>query len=265
MENRAQKVTNLYEKIENNLYLVGSSAIEDKLQDGVPECIATLSKANIKIWVLTGDKQETAINIGYSCQLLTNDMDVYTIESNSEIELIKELKEKRHLVTENLKRMDYEKQRYNKIINNIYQTELDHNNNIKNNSKSNMKGDNSLPMNEHNFTNLKEKDPRSGGFATIYEKNCIQQGESAASGNALVINGQSLVYALSPNCEKDFLELACMCKAVICCRVTPGQKKAVVDLVKMHKKAITLAVGDGANDVSMIKCKWFLREIENNF
>ena len=59
---------------------------------------------------------------------------------------------------------------------------------------------------------------------------------------------------LNEKCEKEFLDLACMCKAVICCRVTPGQKKAVVDLVKTHKKAITLAVGDGANDVSMIKC-----------
>jgi hypothetical protein len=72
---------------------------------------------------------------------------------------------------------------------------------------------------------------------------------------ALVITGQSLVFALRPRLEREFLDLACLCKAVICCRVTPGQKKAVVDLVKTHKKAITLAIGDGANDVSMIKCK----------
>jgi phospholipid-translocating ATPase len=58
---------------------------------------------------------------------------------------------------------------------------------------------------------------------------------------------------LNPKIEKEFLDVACMCKAVICCRVTPGQKKGVVDLVKKNKKAITLAIGDGANDVSMIK------------
>ena len=80
--------------------------------------------------------------------------------------------------------------------------------------------------------------------------------ESPPNEYALVINGQSLVYALTSKCEHEFLELACLCKAVICCRVTPGQKKAVVDLVKTHKKAITLAIGDGANDVSMIKCKF---------
>jgi len=49
------------------------------------------------------------------------------------------------------------------------------------------------------------------------------------------------------------LEVGCMCKAVICCRVTPLQKAQVVDLVKNHKSSITLAIGDGANDVSMIK------------
>ena len=52
------------------------------------------------------------------------------------------------------------------------------------------------------------------------------------------------------------LELGCMCKAVICCRVTPLQKALVVDLVKRNKQSITLAIGDGANDVSMIKSKF---------
>lgn len=53
--------------------------------------------------------------------------------------------------------------------------------------------------------------------------------------------------------EQEFLKTACMCKAVICCRVTPLQKAQVVELVKKYKNAVTLAIGDGANDVSMIK------------
>lgn len=53
--------------------------------------------------------------------------------------------------------------------------------------------------------------------------------------------------------ELEFLKTACMCKAVMCCRVTPLQKAQVVELVKKYKKAVTLAIGDGANDVSMIK------------
>lgn len=53
------------ELIEKDMILIGCSAIEDKLQEGVPTCIETLSRAGIKIWVLTGDKMETAINIAY--------------------------------------------------------------------------------------------------------------------------------------------------------------------------------------------------------
>lgn len=63
-------------------------------------------------------------------------------------------------------------------------------------------------------------------------------------------------YALDCSMKLEFLETACMCKAVICCRVTPLQKAQVVELVKKHKKAVTLAIGDGANDVSMIKGIW---------
>ena len=60
--------------MERNLFLLGATAIEDRLQDGVPETIRALAQAGIKIWVCTGDKQETAINIGYSCRLLTANM-----------------------------------------------------------------------------------------------------------------------------------------------------------------------------------------------
>ncbi|KAF0873170.1 AT8A2 ATPase, partial [Crocuta crocuta] len=66
LKDRAQRLEECYEIIEKNLLLLGATAIEDRLQAGVPETIATLLKAEIKIWVLTGDKQETAINIGNS-------------------------------------------------------------------------------------------------------------------------------------------------------------------------------------------------------
>lgn len=56
------------------MILVGATAIEDKLQDQVGETIAALKRAGIKVWVLTGDKIETAINIGFSCKLLSDDL-----------------------------------------------------------------------------------------------------------------------------------------------------------------------------------------------
>lgn len=70
---------------------------------------------------------------------------------------------------------------------------------------------------------------------------------------ALVVNGNSLAHALDPGLRLVLLDVACLCKTVICCRVTPLQKAQVVELVKTHRKAVTLAIGDGANDVSMIK------------
>lgn len=58
------------------MFLLGATAIEDKLQEGVPDAIHTLQMAGIKIWVLTGDRQETAINIGMSCRLIAESMNL---------------------------------------------------------------------------------------------------------------------------------------------------------------------------------------------
>jgi phospholipid-transporting ATPase len=71
--------------------------------------------------------------------------------------------------------------------------------------------------------------------------------------NALVINGEALGFALSKELKLQFLDVGVMCHSVICCRVTPLQKALVVKLVKDTLKVVTLAIGDGANDVSMIQ------------
>ncbi|GAB4813241.1 hypothetical protein N2152v2_000287 [Parachlorella kessleri] len=71
-EDRDTKMNNLGNEIEQDLELVGVTAIEDKLQDGVPTAIATLLEAGVRVWMITGDKQETAINIGVSCKLVSN-------------------------------------------------------------------------------------------------------------------------------------------------------------------------------------------------
>lgn len=75
------KIDEYMDEIESNLELLGATAIEDKLQAGVPTTIANLSAAGVKIWVLTGDKEETAINIGFACQLVTNEMKMHIINS----------------------------------------------------------------------------------------------------------------------------------------------------------------------------------------
>lgn len=94
--NRAEELDKAAEIIEQNMFLLGATAIEDKLQDGVPDTIHTLHEANIKVWVLTGDRQETAINIGYSCKLLTEEMDLI-ICNEEDHDLTKDFLEKKLL------------------------------------------------------------------------------------------------------------------------------------------------------------------------
>ncbi|VTJ55228.1 Hypothetical predicted protein, partial [Marmota monax] len=85
--------------------------------------------------------------------------------------------------------------------------------------------------------------------------NCGDLGHLLGKENdlALIIDGETLKYALRFEIQKKFLDLALSCRAVLCCRLSPLQKAEIVDLVKKHEEAITLAVGDGANDVGMIR------------
>lgn len=86
LTDRSAKLRQTAAFVERNLCLLGATGIEDKLQEGVPEAIESLRQAGIKVWVLTGDKQETAISIGLSCKLLTGDMHQIVINGNSESE-----------------------------------------------------------------------------------------------------------------------------------------------------------------------------------
>jgi magnesium-transporting ATPase (P-type) len=84
LSTRVDKETRLDDhgdKIEHGYELIGASAIEDKLQDGVPDTIALLLRANIRVWMLTGDKQETAIEIGRSCSLVKTEMELIDLSS----------------------------------------------------------------------------------------------------------------------------------------------------------------------------------------
>ena len=84
IEGRNQLMSEAAAAIECNIFIVGATAIEDKLQRGVPETIATLGEAGIKLWVLTGDKRETAVEIGYSTNVLTPNMHLIQVPDNEE-------------------------------------------------------------------------------------------------------------------------------------------------------------------------------------
>jgi len=73
------QIDRLCDELEVEMEMLGSTAIEDKLQEGVPACIADMGRAGIAVWVLTGDKQETAINIAFACQLVDNSNKIHII------------------------------------------------------------------------------------------------------------------------------------------------------------------------------------------
>ena len=92
LNQREKLIDSLAERVESDLTLIGATAIEDKLQENVPETIAFLRSAGIKVWVLTGDKVETAVNIGYSCALLTRDMGSFVVDGKRTQEVESQLK-----------------------------------------------------------------------------------------------------------------------------------------------------------------------------
>ncbi|PQE33849.1 phospholipid-translocating P-type ATPase domain-containing protein [Rutstroemia sp. NJR-2017a WRK4] len=108
IQDREDKLEAVSDAIERDLTLLGGTAIEDRLQEGVPDTIALLAEAGIKLWVLTGDKVETAINIGFSCNLLTNDMELIVFKIEDEQVATAEAELDKHLASFNMTGSDAE-------------------------------------------------------------------------------------------------------------------------------------------------------------
>merc|ERR1711892_396393 len=176
-EKEIEIVANL---IEGDLRLIGATAIEDKLQENVPETIEKLLQADIHVWMLTGDKQITAENIAKSCRLHKDGTELIDVSDDVPTKV-------RSKITDKLEKL----KKYGKVGQNNELT--------------------------------------------------------------LIIDGRSLTHAMEEDIQNDFISLCTSCKAVICCRVSPLQKAEVVELVSKFTKSITLAIGDGANDVAMIQ------------
>lgn len=177
LENRQEKMEAVGEMIETKLELLGATAIEDKLQKGVPDAIDRFRRAGIKMWMLTGDKRETAINIGYSCRLVKDYSTVITLDHE-----IGELH--KHMVQ---------------------------------------------------------------ALAAITSHRVAH--------SVLVIDGHTLtVIDKDPSHKAIFTDIAISAESVICCRASPSQKASLVKVIRTKvKRSVTLAIGDGANDIAMIQ------------
>jgi len=228
LEQREEKMEDLASALERDLTLLGATAIEDRLQDGVPETIADLKRAGINVWVATGDKLETAIAIGYSTLLLSKEMNLVVVrggeygQPNSAYEQLKKAVERFFGGREALYSMEHQPP-----------SDVDQEDGQEGQSRPSIHGRRS----------------------TVSQASLVGEDNGTRPGGyALVIDGAALGHALSEEFSKELLlYISTRCKSVICCRVSPLQKALIVKLIRDGLGVMTLAIGDGANDVSMIQ------------
>uniref|UniRef100_H3AEG9 Phospholipid-transporting ATPase n=1 Tax=Latimeria chalumnae TaxID=7897 RepID=H3AEG9_LATCH len=200
IDNRDDLLMDTALRLETKLTLLGATGIEDRLQDGVPDTIEALREAGIQIWVLTGDKQETAVNIAHACKLLHQKDIVFTINTES-------------------------KETCESILDCALQE-------VK------------------NYSNVQQ---RQSKFFKVDVHPLLPPTETAGPHFGLIIDGKTLGGVFQGSLQNKFLDLAKRCRVVVCCRCTPLQKSMVVRQVRDKLKVMTLSIGDGANDVSMIQ------------
>ncbi|KAJ3098718.1 hypothetical protein HDU97_003777 [Phlyctochytrium planicorne] len=267
LTNRAELMEEVAEEIEQDLQLLGATAIEDRLQPGVPDTIDKLRRAGMKIWMLTGDKRETAINIGYTCQLLQDHSEVIVLDSSDMTSLGNSIKNALELCL--LKKYSH-------------------------------KGTPTVKVSEEN-AEQGDKAVTPHVVVVIDGDACSKleaQHENILSSSEDTQNPKASSLELSNTSYlNQFLQLGILADCVICCRFSPSQKALVVSKVRervsnftwsnhlddvmnrgsleqiyvpWYRRAkkwlhyhlvigkcpsgVTLAIGDGANDIPMLQC-----------
>ncbi|MEE6496762.1 hypothetical protein FKM82_002484 [Ascaphus truei] len=201
LQEREEKMAQVFDDIENDMHLIGATAVEDRLQEQAAETIEALHAAGMKVWVLTGDKLETAKSTCYACRLFQNTTELLELT----MKMLEEHERKEDRLQELL--LEY----YRKLVQEV---------------------------------------PKMKGS--------MKRSWTASQEYGLIIDGFTLSLIFNSNCSSShykniFLQICQRCTAVLCCRMAPLQKAQIVKMVKNTKgNPITLSVGDGANDVSMI-------------
>ncbi|XP_072286957.1 phospholipid-transporting ATPase IG isoform X8 [Pyxicephalus adspersus] len=201
LQDREEKLARVFDDIEDDMHLLGATAVEDRLQEQAAETIEAFHAAGMKVWVLTGDKMETAKSTCYACRLFQNNTELL------------------ELTTKNVEECERKEDRLQELLLEYHRK-------------------------------LVQEAPKVKGS--------IQRSWSGNQDYGLIIDGSTLSLILNSKCSSShykniFLQICQKCTAVLCCRMAPLQKAQIVKMVKNTKgNPITLSVGDGANDVSMI-------------
>lgn len=205
LQDREEKLMAVYNQVETDMTLIGATAVEDQLQEEAAQTMEALQGAGMKVWVLTGDKMETAKATCYACGLFKKNTELLELTLRTLEDGGRRREERLHDLL-----LDY----YKKAVQDAPPVKLG-----------------------------------------------ITRSWSVASNDyGFIIDGASLSMVLSSSSESNssrykdlFLQICQNCTAVLCCRMAPLQKAQIVKLVKNSKGSpITLSIGDGANDVSMI-------------
>uniref|UniRef100_A0A8C4SP12 Phospholipid-transporting ATPase n=1 Tax=Erpetoichthys calabaricus TaxID=27687 RepID=A0A8C4SP12_ERPCA len=205
LQDREEKLAKVYNDVETGMHLIGATAVEDSLQEEAAETMESLHRAGMKVWVLTGDKMETAKSTCYACRLFQKSTELLELTVRSLGEDSGKREEKLHELL-----LDYHKKA------------------------------------------VQDRPKSKGGIYRSWSSSIPEFG--------LIIDGATLSLILNATLDTNanrykslFLQICQNCMAVLCCRMAPLQKAQIVKMVKNSKGGpITLSIGDGANDVSMI-------------
>ncbi|XP_010842846.1 PREDICTED: phospholipid-transporting ATPase IK isoform X2 [Bison bison bison] len=245
LQNRAQALHQVYEEMEQSLQLLGATAIEDRLQDGVLETIKCLKQGNIKVWVLTGDKQ--AVNIGFACELLSENMII--LEEKEIVRILEVYWENNNNLQGGEKKELPLQFKMALVINGEFLDQLLLS--LRKEPRAPVQNVNVDPLESWQEPGEERVDFLQARRLSLMWRTLGIQLRS--SGLAPQHEDSKTLRSAEERRERAFVELASRCQAVICCRVTPKQKALIVALVKKYQNVVTLAIGDGANDVNMIK------------
>jgi phospholipid-transporting ATPase len=227
LDNKDELLAQAYEKVENNLYIIGATIVEDKLQENVPETIRDLRLANIKIWMLTGDKMDTAENIAKSCNLINEEVTLFRLCGNENSGFEDAITS----VTDFQLRFREFKGRYNSME---------------------QPGKFAILIDEKMLAKIlpgEKPEPKQ----SLSKKISTVVKSTISTLRSQELEGRQGDESGAEDDEKLFMDIAKDAASVICCRVSPSQKSKVVLMMKrFYPSAVTLAIGDGGNDVPMI-------------
>ena len=239
MQKKNKEIEKYYDSIEKNFEILGATIVEDKLQDRVPQTIKEIKSAGIKFWVLTGDKMSTAENIGFSCNLISKEQKIFKlscldddeerVKYDSYKEILKFFKDFQKFLRHLAKKYNYIK--LNSIMSKSSEIKRDKSSNYDD-ASSNISA--SYAINFELFEYLKQKQ-----YIEPY---------------SIIIEAPILIGLFRDEEQTEkFLSICYNADSVLCCRVSPFQKSQIVQKMKLFAPdAVTLAIGDGGNDVSMI-------------